>query len=99
VIDESRCQVTLHGQTLHLTPTEYRLLCTITSRPGEVFSRQVLAQGVWGSYDADIDRCLDVHMRRLRGKINAAGQVSPRLITLRGFGYRLAVEESCTSSA
>jgi two-component system response regulator MtrA len=92
VIDQPRCQATLGGQTLQLTPTEYRLLCTLASRPDEVLSRQELAEGVWGYYDTGVGASLDVHMRRLRAKLNAGGVPSPAVITVRGFGYQLAGE-------
>jgi DNA-binding response OmpR family regulator len=92
VIDEPRCRVTLDGEEVRLTPTEYRLLCTLVSRAGEVISRKELAERVWGYHDPDIGRSLDVHMRRLRAKLEAGPEDAPRLVTLRGFGYQLQCE-------
>ena len=91
-IDESRCRATLGGETLQLTPTEYRLLCALASRPDEVFSREELAESVWGYHDAGVARSLDVHMRRLRAKLNAGRVSPPPLVTVRGFGYRIVQE-------
>jgi len=91
-IDRARCRVTVGGQELGLTPTEYRLLCALVDRPNEVFSRQELAQRIWGTYDTGVDRSLDVHMRRLRAKLNAGPEPAPPLLTLRGFGYKLVHE-------
>jgi DNA-binding response OmpR family regulator len=89
VIDGARCRVTLGGEAVHLTPTEYQLLCALASRPDRVVSRRELGEQVWGSYDPDIGRTLDVHMRRLRAKLNAGVVPAPSLVTLRGFGYEL----------
>jgi two-component system response regulator MtrA len=91
-IDHSRCRATLGGETLRLTPTEYRLLCALASRPDEVFSRQELAESVWGYHDAGVTRSLDVHMRRLRAKLNAGPVSPPPLVTVRGFGYQIVQE-------
>jgi DNA-binding response OmpR family regulator len=88
-IDDARCRVTLGGEVIHLTPTEYQLLCALASRPDRVVSRKELAEQVWGHYDPDIGRSLDVHMRRLRAKLNAGVAPPPRVVTLRGFGYEL----------
>jgi DNA-binding response OmpR family regulator len=93
-IDQSRCRSTLGGEELDLTPTEYRLLCALASRPDEVFSRQELAESVWGYHDTAVARSLEVHMRRLRGKLNAGPVSPPPLVTVRGFGYQLVQEPS-----
>ena len=89
VIDRAQRRVTLGDDVLQLTPTEYYLLCALASRPAEVVSRSELAESVWSSSDASILRSLDVHMRRLRAKIKAAGGGPTRLVTRRGFGYQL----------
>jgi DNA-binding response OmpR family regulator len=89
VIDRARCKVTVGKETLQLTPTEYRLLCALASRAGEVYARKELAEQIWGYHDADVGRSLDVHMRRLRGKLNACAETHLLLATLRGFGYQL----------
>jgi len=88
VIDRAQCQATVRGQSLTLTPTEYRLLCVLASRPNAVVSRVELAESIWGMHDAAIARTLDVHMRRLRAKLSAAGE-RPALATRRGLGYQL----------
>jgi DNA-binding response OmpR family regulator len=87
VIDRARCQITMGGRVIQLTPTEYRLLCELVNRPGEVLSQKELAESVWRFDDAAIRRSLEVHMRRLRAKLSAAG--GPNLATRRGFGYQL----------
>jgi DNA-binding response OmpR family regulator len=89
VIDRSRRHVTLGDEELQLTPTEYRLLHTLASRPDEVFSRDELAQRVWGYRDASSGRAIDVHIRRLRVKLDSAATAPPPIISVRGFGYKL----------
>jgi DNA-binding response OmpR family regulator len=87
VIDPARRRATVRGEALRLTPTEYRLLAALADRPDEVVSPQELAQTVWGQHDRGIERSLGVHLRRLRAKLPVG---APQLLTVRGFGYRLA---------
>jgi DNA-binding response OmpR family regulator len=89
VIHRSECRATLGDHALPLTPTEYRLLCAVASRPRQVVSREALADEVWGAHDDAIVRSLDVHMRRLRAKLQATAVPGPRVATRRGFGYQL----------
>ena len=89
MIDRTECRATLGDQALPLTPTEYRLLCAVASHPRRVVSRDALADEVWGAHDDGILRSLDVHMRRVRAKLQATGVPGPRVATRRGFGYQL----------
>jgi DNA-binding response OmpR family regulator len=89
VIDRTECRAALGDQALPLTPTEYRLLCAVASRPRQVVSREALADEVWGEHNPAIVRSLDVHMRRLRAKLQATAVPGPRVTTRRGFGYQL----------
>lgn len=93
VVDRSRRRVTLGGEELQLTPTEYRLLATLTSRPDEVFTRDELAQRVWGYQDASSGRAIDVHIRRLRVKLDSGPVPPPPIISVRGFGYKISREQ------
>ena len=97
-IDKTRCVVTVGRETLHLTPTEFRLLSALAGRAGEVLSRHELAERIWGCVDDGVLRSLDVHMRRLRAKLAAAAEVGPCLITRRGFGYQLVDRTNVPSS-
>jgi DNA-binding response OmpR family regulator len=92
VVDRTRCRVTVGDLDVQLTPTEYRLLSLLVTRGDEVVAKKELAEAVWGDYDPDIGRTLDVHMRRLRAKLRAGRPGAPRLETVRSFGYRLARE-------
>ncbi|MBT8240187.1 MAG: response regulator transcription factor [Acidimicrobiia bacterium] len=81
--------VTQGENEVHLTKTEFKLLCELASQPGKVFSREVLLERVWG-YDYFGDgRLVDVHIRRLRTKVEPDA-ASPRyVVTARGLGYKL----------
>jgi DNA-binding response OmpR family regulator len=74
---------------VRLTKTEFKLLCSLASRLGQVFTREMLLQQVW-EYDYFGDsRLVDVHVRRLRGKIEDDPS-EPRIIqTVRGLGYKI----------
>jgi DNA-binding response OmpR family regulator len=92
-LEHARRRVTFHFEELSLTPTEYRLLASLMARPDEVLSRRDLAQLVWGYQDASIGRSIDVHVHRLRTKLQASqerqGRPGPNVISVRGFGYKL----------
>ena len=88
-VDIPRHRVTVKGRPVDLTATEFKLLTTLIQRRGRVQSRDQLLQDVW-EYDAAIDtRTVDTHMRRLRDKLGPAAQY---LDTVRGVGYRFAVD-------
>ena len=77
------------GEEVHLTKTEFRLLCELAESPGKVLSREVLLDKVWG-YDYFGDgRLVDVHVRRLRTKVEADAANPRHVVTVRGLGYRL----------
>ena len=81
--------VTRGGAMLNLTRTEFRLLCELTTDPGRVFSREELLEKVWG-YDYFGDsRLVDVHVRRLRKKIEPDPANPTIVTTVRGMGYRV----------
>jgi len=77
------------GAELHLTKTEFKLLCELAQSPGRVFSRESLLDKVWG-YDYFGDgRLVDVHVRRLRMKVEHDPANPRHVLTVRGLGYRL----------
>ncbi len=74
---------------VHLTKTEFKLLVELANSPGKVFSRETLLDKVWG-YDYFADgRLVDVHVRRLRTKIEADAANPRHVVTVRGLGYKL----------
>ena len=81
--------VRLAGDEVHLTRTEFRLLVELASSPGKVMSREVLLERVWARDYFDDERLVDVHVRRLRTKIEP-DPANPRyVVTVRGMGYKL----------
>ena len=77
------------GQELHLTKTEFRLLCELAANPGKVLSREELLESVW-DYDYFGDgRLVDVQVRRLRTKIEPDPADPRHILTVRGLGYKL----------
>jgi DNA-binding response OmpR family regulator len=77
------------GHEVHLTKTEFRLLCELAASPGRVFSRELLLEQVWGyGYFGD-GRLVDVHVRRLRTKVEADPAQPRHIVTVRGLGYKL----------
>jgi DNA-binding response OmpR family regulator len=83
-IDPLGMVVTRGGEELSLTPTEYRLLLMLAENAGVVLGRERLLEEVWGYVWAGDTRLVDMHVRRLRGK------VGPEVIeTVRGAGYKM----------
>jgi DNA-binding response OmpR family regulator len=77
------------GTEVHCTRTEFRLLCELAASPNKVLSREQLLDRVWG-YDYFGDgRLVDVHIRRLRTKVEADPALPQHILTVRGMGYKL----------
>ncbi|QIS12598.1 response regulator transcription factor [Nocardia arthritidis] len=74
---------------LQLTLTEYRLLCELAGNAGRVVSRPALLESVWGGEYFGDERIVDVHVRRLRKKIERDPSEPRIVVTVRGLGYRL----------
>ncbi len=85
-IDLTKYEVYLNGRVLSLTFTEYQLLRFLASNPGMVFSRDALLNEVWGYDYYGGDRTVDVHIRRLRSKIEDSNHTF--IDTVRNIGYR-----------
>ena len=75
---------------LNLTPTEFRLLVHLAQHPGQVLSRAQILDAVWG-YDSDVEseRAVNVHVRRLREKVELDPSRPTLILTVPGMGYRL----------
>jgi DNA-binding response OmpR family regulator len=81
-------EVRLRGKAVSVTRTEFQLLCELAEHAGRVLSRQQLLQRVW-QYDGGDERLVDVHIGRLRQKIEDDSSAPQRLVTVRGLGYKL----------
>lgn len=90
VIDLARYQVSVAGRTVDLTYKEYELLRFLASNPGKVFTREALLNRVWGYDYFGGARTVDVHIRRLRSKIEDRHHTF--IETIRNVGYRFTAE-------
>ncbi len=89
VIDLGSVQAVAGDAQVQLTPTEFKLLRTLAGEPGRVFTRDDLLTGVWGYEPGSDTRLVDVHVGRLRKKLEDAVVAEIQIETARGFGYRL----------
>jgi len=89
-LDRDACRVLRQGAEVTLTATEFRLLEHLMSRPGMVFSRDQILDAVWGLDKSVTHRTVDVHMLRLRQKLEADPSNPALLLSVRGFGYSFA---------
>ena len=81
--------VTRGDEQVHLTKTEFRLLVELANHPGTVFSREDLLEKVWGHGVFGDGRLVDVHVRRLRTKVEVDPANPRHVVTVRGLGYKL----------
>ena len=87
MLDAATHRVTLNGQELKIGPTEFKLLHFFMKHPERVHSRGTLLDRVWGDHVFIEERTVDVHVKRLREGLGAAGSM---IETVRGAGYRLS---------
>src|SRR5213592_4103194 len=93
-IDLARHLVTIRGEPVNLTRSEFQVLRLLAERPGQVFSRLEIMEELWQSeFSGDVRAC-DVHISNLRQKIERDPQDPKLVLTVRGVGYRLAEEEA-----
>ncbi|MBL4586528.1 MAG: response regulator transcription factor [Flavobacteriales bacterium] len=85
-IDRARYLIELNGKEISLPKKEFELLALLASKPGHVFTREVILSTVWGSEVVVGDRTIDVHVRKLREKIGDAC-----IRTVKGVGYKFQV--------
>jgi len=87
-ISTTRHEARLDGKTLMLKPKEYDLLLFLVRHPGQVLTRELILERVWGWDFGGGTRTVDVHVRWLRSKIEPDPSNPTRIITVRGMGYR-----------
>jgi DNA-binding response OmpR family regulator len=87
IVDADAMQALVRGRAIDLTRAEFAILQLLASRPGWVFSREMILAHLWGDQKSVTDRSVDVHMKHLRDKLGPAGG---RIVNVRGVGYKLA---------
>ena len=88
-VDFALREVRLHGKSVHLTPTEYKLLGVLIESAGKVVTHQRLLSEVWGPTSTDQVQYLRVYMKQLRRKLEPAPTFPQYLVTEPAVGYRL----------
>jgi two-component system response regulator MtrA len=93
-IDVTGHRVTRDGASISLTPLEFDLLVALARKPWQVFTREVLLERVWGYRHAADTRLVNVHVQRLRSKIEADPERPEIVVTVRGVGYKAGATSS-----
>ena len=88
VIDVAGHTVCRDDQSISLTPLEFELLVALARKPWQVFSREVLLEQVWGYRHAGDTRLVNVHVQRLRSKVERDPERPEVVVTVRGVGYK-----------
>ncbi|MCL4125087.1 UNVERIFIED_CONTAM: hypothetical protein GTU68_028232, partial [Idotea baltica] len=92
LIKEQRL-VSLENKPLELTRAEYQLMVTFLAQPGRVFSRRQLIENIWSNNHPSDDRAIDTHIKTLRAKLKPHNPHKEFIVTHRGFGYSLELNE------
>ncbi len=92
-IDRERHEVMVDGAVVVMPLKEFDLLTLLASNPGRVLTRDTLIDRVWGSDYVGDTKTLDVHIKRLRSKVEVAPKQPVRIVTVRGLGYKYAKAE------
>ncbi|MDR1118688.1 MAG: response regulator transcription factor [Bifidobacteriaceae bacterium] len=92
-IDVPGHEVRKAGRAISLTPLEFDLLLALASNPRQVFTREMLLERVWGYKNAADTRLVNVHVQRLRAKVETDPDSPSVVVTVRGVGYRAGREE------
>ena len=90
-IDVAGHQVSRDGKPIQLTPLEFDLLVCLARKPWQVFTREVLLEQVWGYRHAADTRLVNVHVQRLRSKVEHDPENPEIVLTVRGVGYKAGV--------
>ena len=87
-IDVAGHTITREGETIALTPLEFDLLVALARKPSRVFTREMLLEQVWGYRHAADTRLVNVHVQRLRAKVERDPEKPQVVVTVRGVGYK-----------
>lgn len=89
LVDTASRQVTIDGEPVHLTSSEYGILMLLARHPGKAYSRQAILTALWDESPVGDERAIDVHIHNMREKLEADPKNPTYILTVRGFGYRL----------
>ncbi|TLM75788.1 MAG: response regulator transcription factor [Actinobacteria bacterium] len=92
VVDGESHTVTMRGEPVHLTTSEFGILQLLATHPGKAYSRADILAALWGESPLGDDRAIDVHIHNMREKLESDPKNPEYLLTVRGFGYRLKEE-------
>lgn len=99
-IDQARRSVSVAGEPLQLTPTEYRLVCALASALGQVRTHDDLLRLVWQYPDGSrAKHVMHAQISRLRAKLQCRRPAAPAIVAVRGFGYMLEITEAAEATA
>jgi two-component system response regulator BaeR len=99
VINVEAYEVALDGQALDLTPVEFRLLATLGSKPGHVFSREALLDKLYADNRIVNDRAIDTHIKNLKRKLKLVRADQEIIHSIYGVGYRLEMRAAARERA
>ena len=88
-LDRAQREVTIDGNPVRLTFSEFELLDALMTDPGRLLNRQELLRAIWGDSAYRDPRAIDVHIRHLREKLEPEPDKPRYILTVRGAGYRL----------
>jgi two-component system response regulator RegX3 len=98
-LDPERHEVVIRGEDVQLPLKEFELLELLLANAGRVLTRETLIDRVWGTDYVGDTKTLDVHVKRLRAKVEPDPSAPARIVTIRGLGYKYEVPRSATSPA
>ena len=98
-IDHVRHEVTIRGAQVALPLKEFELLAILLENAGRVLTRDLLMDRVWGTDYVGDTKTLDVHIKRLRAKVELDASQPDRIVTIRGLGYKYVVPEAQAPTA
>jgi two-component system response regulator RegX3 len=90
ILDPERHEVTVDGEQVSLPLKEFELLAILMANAGRVVTREILFDRVWGYDYVGESKTLDVHVKRLRSKVEQDKSDPQRILTIRGLGYKFA---------
>jgi len=91
MLDPERHEVSVRGNSVRLPLKEFELLALLLENAGRVLTRDTLIDRVWGSDYVGDTKTLDVHIKRLRAKVEPEPSTPTRIVTIRGYGYKYEV--------